>query len=390
MQPDFSSLTDEERESLIALRRDFHQHPELGFDERRTAGVVTDHLRKLGLDPRTGIAETGVSAMLGSGDKVLMLRADMDALPINEETGLPFASQNEGVMHACGHDCHVATLLTAASALDREKGELGGRIKLCFQPAEEGMGGARRMITSGVLEDPRPNSAIGLHYWSGMETGKIGVQPGPTMAAVDDFVIKIKGEGGHAALPHLAVDPIVCGAAVVTAMQSLVSRTSDPMEAVVVTVGEFKAGSAFNIIPDEAKLSGTVRCFDHGIWEAMPGQLESIVAGISRAHGCGHELEYHRTTTTVVNDPAIASIVRDVAIELVGEENVTPFQIMGGEDMSAFLDEVPGCFFFVGAGSAGKGITAPHHNPKFDLDEDALAIGAEMLIRISRRFLESK
>ena len=386
-----SSLTKQECCDLVALRRDFHRHPELGFEEARTAGIVAERLGALGLCPATGIGVTGVTAMLegSAAGRVLLLRADMDALPIAEETGLPFASENAGVMHACGHDCHTATLLTAASALTRARAEFAGSIKFCFQPAEEGMGGARRMIEDGALAEPRPEAAIGLHYWSGLETGKIAVQAGPTMAAVDDFEITIQGRGGHAALPHQAIDPIVCGAAVVSALQTVVSRGSDPMAAVLLTVSEFHAGTAFNIIPDDARLTGTARCFDRGIWEAMPGRIEAIVSGICAAHGCGYGFAYHRTTSPVINDAAVTALVREVAVELVGERNVEGIMIMGGEDMSAFLDEVPGCFFFVGAGSEAKGITAPHHNPKFDLDEDALAIGAEMMIRCARRFLGS-
>jgi amidohydrolase len=385
------NLTDEDRVSLVELRRDFHRHPELGFAEKRTAGIVAERLSALGLAPTTGLAETGVTAMLaGAGDgPVLMLRSDMDALPIREETGLPFASENEGVMHACGHNCHMATLLTAAAALARDPASLSGRIKLCFQPAEEGLGGARRMIEAGVLRDPAPTAAVGLHYWSGLETGKIALQAGPVMAAVDDFEITVTGQGGHAALPHQAVDPLICGAAIVAALQTVVSRISDPMEAVVLTVAEFHSGSAFNIIPDEARLGGTARCFDRGIWAGLPERLETIIAGVCRAHGCGYKLNYHRTTTPVVNDPAVTAIVREVATKLVGEENIVDFRLMGGEDMSAFLDEIPGCFFFVGAGSEAKGIGAAHHNPKFDLDEDALPIGVEMMIRVARHFLGS-
>ncbi|MBM4119216.1 amidohydrolase, partial [bacterium] len=248
------SLTAQERQALIRLRRDFHRYPELGFQEKRTAGIIAEYLRGLGLVPTTGVAETGVLALIGNGSagggRTLLLRADMDALPIEEEGDKEYRSGFTGVMHACGHDGHSATLLTACSALQREAAALkGGRVKAIFQPAEEGAGGAKRMIAEGVLESPRVDAALGLHYWSILPTGKVGVTAGPTMAAVDEFHLTVIGRGGHAAHPQEARDPVVAGAALVSALQTLVSRRSDPLASVVVTVAEFHAGSAFNIIP---------------------------------------------------------------------------------------------------------------------------------------------
>jgi amidohydrolase len=382
------SMTEQERSELIRLRRDFHRHPELGFQEKRTAGVIAEFLGGLGLDPVTGIAETGVSAEIGKGEgPVLMLRSDMDALPIEEESKLPYRSGFSGVMHACGHDGHMATLLTACSVLQREATDLGGRIKAVFQPAEEGMGGAVRMIEEGLLDSPKVDAALGLHYWSGIPTGKVAVNPGPVMAAVDEFHLRIVGKGGHGAIPHETRDSVVAGAALVTSLQTLVSRRSDPLESVVVTVGEFHAGSAFNVIPGETLLSGTLRCFDEGIWEAIPEQFEHIVAGICHAHGCSYELDYRRINIPLVNDAGMAAMVREAAVELVGEANLIDFRTLGGEDMADYLKLVPGCFFFVGAGSEEKGITAGHHHPSFDLDEDALAIGVELMVRAARRYL---
>jgi amidohydrolase len=393
MAPTESSFTEAERAELIRLRRDLHQHPELGLAEHRTAGVVAEHLRGLGLTPTTGLAETGVTALLGdAGSRTLLLRADMDALPVTEIAERPYRSQNEGVMHACGHDGHTATLLTACSALAREaeswRGQ--GRVKAVFQPAEEGMDGARRMIAAGVLEDPKPDAALALHYWSQLATGKVAVQAGPVMAATDEFHVVVKGKGGHAAMPHQAVDPLVAAAQVVTALQTLVTRRSDPMAALVLTVGEFHAGTAFNVIPGEARLSGTARCFDRNIWEALPEQMEEILAATCRAHGCEVELDYRRITTPVTNDAAMAALVRTEAVALLGEENVVELRMLGGEDICYFLEAVPGCFFFVGSGSEAKGTTAPHHHPAFDLDEDALAIGAELLLRSARRYLRGR
>ena len=391
--PDFRpSLEAAEREEMLRLRRDFHRHPELAFQEERTSAVVADRLSAMGLDPATGIAETGLAAVIEGGHEgpTLMLRSDMDALPVNEVEGRPYGSEIDGVMHACGHDGHMATLLAAASVLQRERATLAGRVKVVFQPAEEGMGGARHMIADGVLENPHVDAAIGLHYWSQSETGKIGVSPGPVMASVDEFTIHVKGRGGHAAMPHEAADPIVAAAAVVGALQTIPSRRNDPRHAAALSVTTFRSGTAFNIIPDEALLGGTVRCFDRDIWTAVPGQMEEILGGICRAHGCHFELDYRRINIPLVNDPKMAALVREVATELVGEANVEDFSTLGGEDMACYLDAVPGCFFVVGAASAAKGIGAPHHSPGFDLDEDALSIGAEMLVRIARRYLSAR
>jgi len=386
------SLTPQERQGLIRLRRDFHRYPELGFQEKRTAGVIADYLRGLGLAPQTGVAETGVVALIGApaaaAGRTLLLRADMDALPIEEEGDKEYRSGFSGVMHACGHDGHSATLLTVCSALQREAGSLkGGRVKAIFQPAEEGAGGAKRMIAEGVLDSPRVDAALGLHYWSILPTGKVAVTAGPTMAAVDEFHLTVIGKGGHAAHPHEARDPVVAGAALVGALQTLVSRRHDPFAAVVVTVAEFHAGSAFNIIPAEAQLAGTVRCFDPAIWEEIPAQLEHVAAGVCHAHGCTYRLDYQRLNIPLVNDAAMAALVRETAVELLGAENVVEVRTLGGEDMADYLARVPGCFFFVGAGNAAKGITASHHHPAFDLDEDALPIGAELLLRCARRYL---
>jgi amidohydrolase len=383
------ALGSDDRQRLVDLRRDFHSHPELGFQERRTAGVVAAELRRAGLDPREGIAETGVTALIGEPGRGprLLLRADMDALPIVECDTHPFRSQNQGVMHACGHDGHVATLLTACSVLAREADQLAGQVLAVFQPAEEGLGGARRMIGEGLLADPKPEAAVGLHYWSGLKSGQVAVNPGPVMGAVDEFHLTISGRGGHAALPQDADDVVVAGAAVVGALQTVVSRRNDPLAAVLVTVGEFQAGSAFNVIAGEARLSGTVRCFDNRIWEQLPRQLEQIIAGVCRAHNCEYRLNYERLNRAVVNDPEVAALVREVAVDLVGAKMVVDFRTLGGEDMSEILEQVPGCFFFVGAASEAKGITATHHNPAFDIDEDALPIGVEMLLGVARRYL---
>lgn len=375
-------------DEFVAVRRDIHQHPELAYEEFRTSDLVAERLQGWGYEVTRGLGGTGLVAQLkrGNGNQRLGLRADMDALPIHEIDGRDYGSAHAGVMHACGHDGHCATLLTACSVLKRESASLGGRVKVIFQPAEEGLGGARRMIEEGVLDAPRVDAALGLHFWSGLPTGQVSVSPGATMAAVDEFHLRIVGRGGHAAHPHETCDPVVAGAALVTALQTLVSRRHDPLHSLVVTVGEFHAGSAFNIIPGEARLSGTVRCFDKAIWEAIPEQLEHVAAGICHAHGCGYELDYQRQNIPLVNDVAMAELVRETAVDLLGADKVLEVRTLGGEDMADVLDRVPGCFFFVGSGSEAKGITAGHHHPAFDLDEDALAIGVELLVRAARRY----
>ncbi len=380
-----------DRQELIQTRRDLHQHPELAFEEHRTAALIERHLESLGLPPRTGIAGTGVTATLtgeGGTGRCLALRADMDALPVQEVAGRPHGSTVDGVMHACGHDGHVASLLAALRVLSRERAGLAGAIRAIFQPAEEVGDGAARMIREGALQDPRVDAAVGLHYWGFQPTGVIGVKAGPSMASVDEFRLTIHGKGGHGAIPHEAVDALAAGAYLVTALQTLVSRAIDPLQPAVVTVGEFRAGDAFNVIAGEARLSGTIRTFDRDLWREMPGRFEELTRGVCAAHGCGCDIEYNRHTSPLNNDPQMAELVREVAVELVGEERVVEQMTMGGEDMAEFLSAVPGCFFFVGAASEAKGITAGQHHPAFDLDEDALEIGVEMLVRVARRYLQ--
>lgn len=388
MKPLETSLTDADRAELIRLRRDLHSHPELAFEEYRTAGIAGDRLEVAGLRVTHGVARTGVVGLLECGEgPCLMLRADMDALPVQEVPGREHGSTVEGVMHACGHDGHVATLLAAVDVLARERDQLAGTIKVVLQPAEEGFGGAREMIAAGVLEKPRVDTAVGLHYWSLQPTGTVGAADGPVMASVDDFHLRVLGEGGHAAMPHLATDALVAAAYVVTALQTVVSRGTDPLQAAVVTVGELHAGNAFNVIPGEARLAGTVRTFDRDLWEQIPARVEQVIRGVCEAHGCRYELDYRRLNSPMINDPGVAALVREAGAELVGQARVITTRTMGGEDMSEFLARVPGCFFFVGTRDEAAGLDAPHHSPAFDLDEAALEIGAEMLVRVARRVL---
>ncbi|MBI5708880.1 MAG: amidohydrolase [Candidatus Eisenbacteria bacterium] len=384
------SLSAAEVQELAELRRDLHAHPETAFEEVRSAALVAGRLRALGLEPRTGVGRTGVIATIGGGrpGKTVLLRADMDALPIQEENEVPYRSLVAGKMHACGHDCHTSILLGVAKQLRREASSLPGAVRLCFQPAEEWGGGAEAMIADGALESPRPDAAFGLHVWQDLDLGKVGVTTGPWMAAVDEFNVTVRGVGAHAATPHQGVDPVVCLAHVVTALQTIASRGADPLLEVVVSVTQLKAGTAFNIIPGSAWMNGTVRVFDTGLWKQLPERFEKIVQGVAGALGCTAEVDYRRHNRPTVNDPAMAELARAAAAEVVGEKNVvTDIRTMGGEDFSAFLARVPGCFVAVGSRNESKGLVHEHHHPRFDVDEGCLEIGAEVMLRIARRFL---
>jgi len=374
---------------LVEVRRDLHSHPETAFEEVRTSGIVAERLRALGLDVRTGMGRTGVMATVKGGrpGKTVLLRADMDALPILEENDVPYRSQNPGKMHACGHDCHTSILLGISQVLVSDAASMPGAVRLCFQPAEEQGGGADAMIRDGAL-DPRPDAAFGLHVWQDLDLGKVGVTPGPFMAAVDEFTVTVTGVGAHAAMPHLGVDPVLCLAHMATALQSIASRTTDPFREVVVSITQLRAGTAFNIIPESAWMNGTVRVFDPALWAELPSHFERIVRGVAAAMGCKVEIKYDRFNQPTVNDAAMSAIARAAAVEVVGEENVVDdIRTMGGEDFSSFLRKVPGCFIAIGSRNATRGLTYGHHHPRFDVDEASLEIGAEVLLRTARRFL---
>jgi amidohydrolase len=376
---------------LVDVRRDLHAHPELAFEEVRTAGVVAERLKALGLPIRTQVGRTGVVGTVkgGRAGKTVMLRADMDALPIQEDSTAPYRSQVPGKMHACGHDCHTSILLGVSKQLASEASTLPGAVRLCFQPAEESGGGALAMIADGALADPKPDATFGLHVWQDLDLGTIGITPGPFMAAVDEFQVTLTGKGAHAAMPHFGVDPVVCAAQVITGLQTIASRETSPLLEVVVSVTKVQAGTAFNIIPGSVTLGGTCRAFDEGVWKSLPERFERVVRGIAAAHGCTAEVSYQRHNRPTVNDPAMAALAREAAIEVVGEKNVVDHvRTMGGEDFSWFLVQVPGCFIAIGSRNAAKGLTADHHHPRFDVDEGCLEIGAEVLLRTTRRFLE--
>jgi amidohydrolase len=382
---------------LIEWRRHLHQYPELAFREEQTAAFVAKHLEKWGIPFQSGIAKTGLVATVtgtrpAGGDRakppVLAIRADMDALPVQELNEVPYRSRHDGKMHACGHDGHTTILLGTAHYLWRHRDRFSGTVKLIFQPAEEGPGGAKPMIDAGVLTDPAVDAIIGLHLWNNLPVGTVGVRPGPLMAAVETFECEIFGRGGHGAMPHQTIDALVVAAQVVTALQTIVARNIDPLDAAVVTVGELHAGTALNVIADTARMTGTVRYFKPELEGAIAQRIEAIIAGICQAHGASYRLDYQQLYPATVNDAAIAELVRSV-VETAVETPlgiVPECQTMGGEDMAFFLREVPGCYFFVGAANASLGLDFPHHHPRFDFDETALATGVEIFCRCVEAF----
>ncbi|GAB4531660.1 MAG: amidohydrolase [Anaerolineales bacterium] len=380
--PDFLTTAQELFAYTRDLRRDFHMHPELGFKEVRTAGIVARELRALGLEVSTGVAETGVVALLEGAHPgpTVLVRCDMDALPITEETDAPYASQTDGLMHACGHDGHTAIALTVARLLHAHREELHGTIKLVFQPAEEGLGGAPRMIAAGVLQNPRPDYTLALHLWNSAPLGWIGAAPGPVMAAAEFFNVHIYGKGGHGAIPHLAVDPVLAAAQVVTALQSVVARNVSPQKTAVVSVTHLEAGEAFNVIPTEAFLEGTIRTFEPEVRETVLRRFREIVEGVSAAMGCRADIEMVDITPAVVNDPNITARVQQAARRLFPDATLaTEYATMGSEDMAFMMQEVPGCYFFVGSANEAEGLNAPHHHPRFDFDERALPRAAALM-----------
>jgi len=384
------TFTEAELKEMVEVRRDLHAHPEIAFEEVRTSGIVAQRLERMGLAPRTQVGKTGVVATIQGGrpGKTVLLRADMDALPIHEANDVPYRSQHDGRMHACGHDCHTSILLGVAKQLVQDRASLPGQVRLCFQPAEEQGGGALAMIEDGLFE-PKPDAAFGLHVWQDLDLGTVGVTPGPFMASVDEFEITLRGKGAHAAMPEAGLDPIVAAAHVVTALQTIASRETDPFKEVVVSVTQIHAGSAFNIIPETAWLNGTVRVFDDAVWEGLPGRFERIVRGVAKALGLEAEIRYQRHNRATVNDPAMAELAREAASEVVGAKNVVQdVRTMGGEDFSWMLAQVPGCFIAVGSRNTSRGLTFGHHHPRFDVDEASLEIGGEILLRTARKFLE--
>jgi amidohydrolase len=380
-------MVSELKDLIINTRRDLHRIPETAYTEKKTSAYVADYLTKEGLEVQTEIAQYGVVGLMDTGKPgpTLMIRADMDALPLEEDTGLAFASRHEGAMHACGHDSHMAMVLAAATVFKKIQNELSGTIKFLFQPAEEGPGGAKPMIEAGVMENPKVDYSIGCHVWPQIPEGTIGVRSGPLMAAMDRFDIKIFGKGGHGAMPHMCVDALEVGTQVVNALQRIVSRHMDPLEPTVVTVGSFHAGTAFNIIAGEAQLSGTTRSFDLNFWKSSQERVEKIIRGVCESMGADYELNFAFAYPPTINDEFMADVVSRCAALVVGEDNVLePNKTMGGEDFAFYAQNSKGCFFYLGVGREGG---APVHNPKFDFKEDLMLLGVETYCRVAMELL---
>lgn len=373
------------------LRRDFHMHPELGFQEFRTAEIVARELTNLGYEVRTGIGQTGVVGLLKgvSPGPTLLLRFDMDALPIIEETNVPYKSQNHGVMHACGHDAHTAIGLSVAKILIDYREQLKGTIKLVFQPAEEGLGGADAMLKDGVLEDPRPDFALALHVWNEKPVGWLGITAGPVMAASETFQIVIKGKGGHGAVPQLTIDPVLASAHIVTALQGIVSRNVAPLQSAVVSVTMIRGGEAFNVVPSTVELRGTIRSFQPDIRDLVLRRFKDIVSNVAMAMECEVEITLKSITPAVVNHELVTMRVQQVAANVLPESIIhKDHRTMGSEDMALFLKEIPGCFVFIGSANHEKSLDYAHHHPRFDIDERALINGVTLMTGAVLDFLQ--
>lgn len=373
---------------LTRLRRDIHAHPELAFAEHRTAEVVAQHLLALGIEVHRNIGKTGVVGVVrgGSGERAIGLRADMDALPMQERNTFDHHSRHPGCMHACGHDGHTTMLLAAAEILAAQRA-FDGIVYLVFQPAEEGEGGARAMIEDGLFERFPMESIYGMHNWPGMPPGQFAVHAGPAMASADRFDIQVLGHGAHAAMPHLGTDPVVAAAALVQAIQTITSRTLDPLDAAVVSTTMFHAGEAYNVIPDRATLAGTVRAFSETVAARIESRLRELCAGVATAFGVEVSCEYRRGYPPTVNTLAEAEVCANVAAALVGEQQVSrdARPSMGAEDFAFFLQHKPGCYVWIGNGAGEGGCML--HNPRYDFNDDIIPIGAAYWVELVRKLL---
>lgn len=388
---DIKKEISELKKELVALRRDFHMHPELGYGEYRTSQIIYDYLEKLGLEV-SRVTGTGVVGLLRcrDGGRTIMLRADIDALPQEERAEVPYKSVNKGVMHACGHDGHTAMLLIAARILSFHKEEIKGNIKFVFQPNEE-EAGALNMINEGVLESPKVDAALGLHLWTPIESGRIGIASGPVMAAMEEFELSVIGKAGHTSAPHTAVDPILAAANILQSLQSIQTREIDPLLPTVIMAGRIHGGSGRNIIADKVDIGGTIRFLFRE--EAIEKQIllerfERVVKGICEAMDVKYELRYIPSNPSLMNDDKMIELVRKASEETYGTtDNICEYKCMAGEDFAEFTHRVPSAFYFIGTGNAAKNSQYPHHHPMFNIDEDTMRFGVEMHIRSAVNFL---
>ncbi|HJM69484.1 MAG TPA: amidohydrolase [Candidatus Marinimicrobia bacterium] len=369
-------------EEIISIRRDIHQHPELGFEVHRTAEIVANKLNELGMDVQTGIGKTGVVGNLRCGaGPTIALRADMDALPVQETGDCEYKSVNDGVMHACGHDGHTAMLLGAAKVLSGQRDQINGTVRFLFQPAEEGEGGARYMIEDGCLEGV--DEAYGIHLWNYQKYGEVGVKEGPILAAADQFQITIKGLGGHGAAPQGSVDAVVVSAHLITALQTIVSRNTNPLESTVVSIGMINGGYNFNIIADEIVLKGTARAYTEENRILIKTRMQEIIDGIGQTFGAAIEFDYRDGYPPTINAEAAFEKLLASATKIVGDGAGYPYLSMGGEDFSYYAQKVPGCFFFVGSAPEDQPFrSVPQHCSHFDIDERALLVGSSIFVQL--------
>ena len=388
-------LSNQIKDELIQWRRHIHMYPELSAQEHKTAKFVAEKLREFGVDEvieNFGGTTAVVGLIKGKHDITVALRADMDALPMQEKTGKPYASKVPNVMHSCGHDAHTTILLGAAKVLTELKEHLQGNVKLIFQPCEErhDCDGAKKLVEAGVLDNPKVSAIFGAHMFPELPAGKVGTKIGHMMASSDIFHIKIKGKGAHASRPHLGVDPVLVGAQVINSLHHIVSRKVDPLHPAVLTIGRIKGGYADNIIPDEIEMGGTVRTLSLELRDQIPKWMEHTIWGVTLAYGAAYEFDYKYGTPPVINDEKATKFALGMMKDLLGEENVVELEnpSMGGEDFAEYLMKVPGTFIRIGIRNEEKGVTAPLHSPLFDIDEDVLPIGVSVMAYLAYKWVE--
>ncbi len=371
------------KDEIIENRRYFHKFPELSFQEFNTSKTIVDKLTDMGIDVESGIAKTGVSGLITGSKpgKTIALRADMDALPLQETSDVPYKSVNDGVMHACGHDGHIAMLLGAARVINQLKGNIEGKVKLIFQPAEEGPAGAKYMIDEGILNGV--DEIYGIHLWNYQTIGTIGVKEGPIMAAADMFEIEVCGSGGHGAAPHGTIDAIVVASHLVNSLQTIVSRNTNPIESTVITIGMINGGYNFNIIADRVTLKGTTRAYTKENRSLIKQRMNEMVAGTEKLFNAKIKLKYKDGYPPTINNPRCSNVVLNASKKIIEDENFDPYLSMGGEDFSYYLEKIPGCFFFVGSSPEDRNpLETPHHCSHFDFDEKALLVGTSAFVQI--------
>ena len=379
-----------EKEEIINLRRELHKIPELGFKEYKTSEFIESKLNKFNLEVKTKIAGTGVLGLLKghSMGKTIMVRSDIDGLPIREANSINYASKHDGVMHACGHDGHMAIALTVAKILSKNIDLLKGNVKFLFQPAEEGPGGAMPMIDEGILESPKVDAVLSLHIWNYIPVGKVGIRIGPLMASINSFKITVLGKASHGAMPQDGIDAVIAASSIINTLQTIVSRNVSPFDPCVLTIGKINGGTASNIIADKVEMEGTFRTLNPKLNKDFPGKLEQVIKGITNSLKAGYCLNMDFRYPVTVNDSKMSALVAEAAVKVVGEKNViVPEQTMGGDDIAFLLQRIPGCHFFLGSSNKEKNINAPIHNPNFNFDEDCLIIGAEVMIQTILRYL---